>query len=138
MLNYETQWMDRDAIVYSTYEAGKRLNRLKARYGLIDPKAADAVEARIEGAVRMMKEIDRIMAIPEGGERERLLDLFFEKDPPVDTYSLSTVCEKRELEWPTRFIRMNIFKIVKTILTRRQSNVRDPSSAASAKDSARR
>jgi len=28
ILNYETQWMTRDEIVYSTYEAGKRLNRL--------------------------------------------------------------------------------------------------------------
>ncbi len=38
ILNYETEWMDRDAIVYSTYEAGKRLNRLKAEFGLIDPE----------------------------------------------------------------------------------------------------
>jgi B12-binding domain/radical SAM domain protein len=131
ILNYETQWMDRDAIVYSTYEAGKRLNRLKARYGLIDPKTADAVEARIEGAVRIMKEIDRIMSVPDEGERERLLDRFFEEDPPVDAYSVSTVCEKRELEWPTRFIRMNFFKILRTILMRRQPNVRNPSPAAS-------
>lgn len=133
ILNYETQWMDRDAIVYSTYEAGKRLNRLKARYGLIDPKAADAVEARIEGAVRIMKEIDRIMSVPDEEERERLLDRFFEEDPPVDAYSVSTVCEKRELEWPTRFIRMNFFKILRTILMRRQPNVRNPSTAASEK-----
>ena len=45
ILNYETEWMNRDEIVYSTYEAGKRLNRLKAEFGLIDPKTADSVES---------------------------------------------------------------------------------------------
>jgi B12-binding domain/radical SAM domain protein len=57
-LNYETEWMNRDEIVYSTYEAGKRLNRLKAEFGLIDSKTAASVEMRLEGTVRMMKEID--------------------------------------------------------------------------------
>ena len=61
----------RDDIVYSTYEAGKRLNRLKAEFGLIDPKTAESVERRIDKAVQMMKEIDRIMALPDP-ERERL------------------------------------------------------------------
>jgi hypothetical protein len=32
--------MTRDDIVYSTYEAGKRLNRLKLEFGLIDQKTA--------------------------------------------------------------------------------------------------
>ena len=73
ILNYETEWMTRDEIVYSTYEAGKRLNRLKAQFGLIDPRTAESVEARLEGSVRMMKE-DR----PDHGrfgspEREKAL-----------------------------------------------------------------
>ena len=134
ILNYETDWMDRDAIVYSTYEAGKRLNRLKIQYGLIDSKTGDAVEERIEGAVRMMKEIDRIMAISDVQERERSLEAFLNSSQPFDTYSMSTVCEKRELEWPTQFIRMNFFKILKTILMRRKPNVRNPSPAGSAKN----
>ena len=74
ILNYETEWMDRDAIVYSTYEAGKRLNRLKAEFGLISRKTAESIERRIEKAVQMMKEIDRIMALPDPKERERALD----------------------------------------------------------------
>ena len=74
ILNYETEWMNRDEIVYSTYEAGKRLNRLKAEFGLIDPKTAESVEMRLEGAVRMMKEIDRIMTLPDAKEREIALE----------------------------------------------------------------
>ena len=33
-LNYETDWMTRDELVESTYEAASELNRLKAEYGL--------------------------------------------------------------------------------------------------------
>jgi hypothetical protein len=120
ILNYETEWMTRDEIVYSTYEAGKRLNRLKAEFGLIGQRTAESVEVRIEGAVRMMKEIDRIMALPDAKEREIELESTLCGRESLQTYSMSTVCEKKELEWPTRFIRMNFFKIIKTLLMRRK------------------
>jgi len=132
ILNYETEWMDRDAIVDSTYEAGKKLNRLKAEFGLIDGKTADSVEFRIEGAVRIMKEIDRIIALPDVRERETALQSTLNGPHSLlHTYSMSTVCEKRELEWPTRFIRMNFFRIIKTLLMRRKPNVSVPSSTGS-------
>jgi len=128
ILNYETEWMNRDEIVYSTYEAGKRLNRLKAQFGLIDPKTAESVEARLEGSVRIMKEIDRIMALPDAQERERLLESISGGRHALRHYSMSTICEKKELEWPTRIIRMNFIKILKTLLMRRKPNVSVPSS----------
>ncbi|OGP89476.1 MAG: B12-binding domain/radical SAM domain protein [Deltaproteobacteria bacterium RBG_16_47_11] len=127
ILNYETEWMDRDAIVYSTYEAGKRLNRIKAEFGLIDRKTAESIEMRIEKAVQMMKEIDRIMALPDPKEREQALRPDLKGSASLYQYSMSTVCEKRELEWPTRFYRMNFFKILKTLLMRRKPNVSIPS-----------
>jgi B12-binding domain/radical SAM domain protein len=127
-LNYETEWMNRDEIVYSTYEAGKRLNRLKAEFGLIDSKTAASVEMRLEGTVRMMKEIDRIMAIPNVKERETALESISGGQHSLQNYSMSTICEKKELEWPTRFIRMNFIKILRTLLMRRKSNVSIPSS----------
>jgi B12-binding domain/radical SAM domain protein len=122
ILNYETEWLTRDEIVDSTYEAGKRLNRLKAEFGLIDQKTAESVELRIEGAVRMMKEIDRIMALPDAKERDIELESTLRGRESLQTYSMSTVCEKKELEWPTQFIRMNFFKIVKTLLMRRRKS----------------
>jgi B12-binding domain/radical SAM domain protein len=131
VLNYETEWMDRDEIVASTYEAGRRLNRLKAEFGLIDQKTAESVEGRIEGVIQMMKEIDRIMALPDAKERELALDPNLNGRFSLRTYSMSTVCEKKELEWPTRFIRMNFFKIIKTLLTRRKPHVSIPSRAGS-------
>jgi B12-binding domain/radical SAM domain protein len=120
ILNYETKWMTRDDIVYCTYEAGKRLNRLKAEFGLVDQKTAESVERRIEGAVLKMKEIDRIMAVPDSQARETALESYLCGRDALHTYSMSTVCEKRELEWPTRFIQMNFIKILKTLLMRRR------------------
>ena len=35
----------------------------------------------------------------------------------------SIVCDKRELEWPTRFLRMNFLKILRTILFPRRPNI---------------
>jgi B12-binding domain/radical SAM domain protein len=131
ILNYETEWMNRDEIVYSTYEAGKRLNRLKAEYGLIDWETAKSVERRIEAAVRMMQEIDRIMALPDAKERERELESMSSGRYSLYTYSMSTVCEKKELEWPTQFLRMNFVKILKTLLMRRKPNVSIPSPTGS-------
>jgi B12-binding domain/radical SAM domain protein len=128
ILNYETEWMNRDEIVYSTYEAGKRLNRLKAEFGLIDPKTADSVEMRLEEAVRVMKEIDRIVALSDPKERENALESISSGLLSLRHYSMSTICEKKELEWPTRFIRMNFIKILKTLLVRRKPNVSIPSS----------
>jgi hypothetical protein len=122
ILNYETEWMSRDEIVYSTYEAGKRLNRLKAQFGLISPKTAESVELRLEGSVWMMKEIDRIMALPDVGEREAILESIASGHHSLRHYSMSTICEKKELEWPTRFIRMNFLKIFKTLLIRRKKS----------------
>jgi B12-binding domain/radical SAM domain protein len=131
ILNYETEWMDRHEIVASTYESGRRLNRLKAEFGLIDRKTAESVEMRIDRALLMMEEIDRIMAIPDPAQRESLLESMLNKPQSLQNYSMSTVCEKRELEWPTRFIRMNLFKIIKTLIARRKPNVSDPSPAGS-------
>jgi B12-binding domain/radical SAM domain protein len=131
ILNYETEWMTRDEITYSTYEAGRRLNRLKAEFGLIDSKTAESVETRIDKAVLLMKEIDRIMTFPEESERRAALEFLFSGNHPLYHYSMSTICEKKELEWPTQFIRMNFFKILKTLLMRRKPNVSIPSSTGS-------
>jgi hypothetical protein len=126
ILNYETTWMTRDEIVYKTYEAGRRLNRLKAEFGLIDPKTAESVENRIEVAVRMMKEIDQVVAQSGFDVKEIDWGCALQGRLSLETYSMSTVCGKKELEWPTRFLRMNLFKIIKTILTRRKTPISRP------------
>ncbi len=97
ILNYETRWMSRDDIAAATYEAGRRLNALKARFGLVEPEVAAETEQRIDRAVSLMARIDELMegATPEELERElRALK------PEIDQANTSTVCEKTELDLP--------------------------------------
>jgi B12-binding domain/radical SAM domain protein len=113
VLNYETEWMTREEIVAATYEAGLRLNRLKAKYGLLDPEVAAATERRIRRAVRLMEQIDDILSIPDEGRRARLLSAL---KPQVDGANHSTVCEKRELELPLSGLRLNLPKAATIVL----------------------
>ena len=98
-LNYETEWMSRQDIVETTYEAGLRLNRLKAKHGLITKDVADATEERINTALEMLWRIDAIVA-SDSDQEEQLSRI----KATVDRVSISTVCEKGELELPTASI----------------------------------
>ncbi len=105
VLNYETEWMDRDQIVDSTYEAGLRLNRLKAQYGLVDPAQAERTEVRILKARRLIVQLDDIMGIEDTERRAKLLHAV---KPQVDDANLSTVCDKTELNVPLTGIKLNL------------------------------
>jgi len=119
-LNYETEWMTRDDIVFSTYEGGRRLNALKGELGVISPALAASIDERIRGAEEMMKRIDAIVDTMEGEERE---DALRRLGIHVREMEKSIVCDKTELEWPTRFLRMNFLKILRTILFPRRPNI---------------
>jgi hypothetical protein len=97
--------MSRDEIVAATYEAALRFNRMKARYGLISQKQADATEARIKKAIRLSRQVDEIMALEDKARRLKLLQAI---KPQVDTANASTVCDKRELEVPVGLLKLNV------------------------------
>jgi B12-binding domain/radical SAM domain protein len=105
VLNYETEWMNRDQIVESTYEAGLRLNRLKAKYGLVDPAQAQQTEARILKARRLIAQVDDIISITD---KDRQAKLLLAIKPQVDDANLSTVCDKTELNVPLRGLKLNL------------------------------
>jgi B12-binding domain/radical SAM domain protein len=108
VLNYETEWMNRDQIVASTYEAGRRMNLMKAEFGVITRELAESTDERIARATLLMGEIDHIiLTIPEGEERQRRLD---ELKQRVDNANLSTVCDKRELEIPGEGGQINMLR----------------------------
>lgn len=112
-LNYETEWMTRDEIVYTTYEAGMALNELKMEYGLLDKAHADTVRERNRKAVAMMKEIDAAMEISDEAKREEALADIRPRIVDVDE---STVCDKEELDWPTGFFKVNYFKVAPIVI----------------------
>ncbi|HHS97675.1 MAG TPA: TIGR04190 family B12-binding domain/radical SAM domain protein [Chloroflexi bacterium] len=110
ILSYETVWMDRDTLASVTYEAGRRLNRLKARYGIVSPEKAAETEERIERALSLMARIDHLVATrsPEEVEREMLAM----KDE-IERANTSTVCDKEELDVPLSWIRFNVLGLMR-------------------------
>ncbi len=100
IMNYESLSMPPDEHVDATYQAGIDLNRVKARYGVIDGDTAKQTEQRIEKARVVMAEIDAIMT---GDLSKRSFHLANLKQR-VDSVNESTVCEKKELVWPTKLL----------------------------------
>ena len=94
VLNYETEWMTRDQLVDVTYAAGKRLNRIKAEYGLLPMAQAQATEQRIDRATALMSEIDRLVGSTTPAELSQEMERLKSE---VDQVNMSTVCDKREL-----------------------------------------
>ncbi|MFN3763595.1 MAG: hypothetical protein ACK4WK_10420, partial [Anaerolineae bacterium] len=110
ILSYETVWMDRDTIAATTYEAGRRLNALKARYGIISPQKAAETEERIRQAIALMAHIDHLLATapPEEVEQEML-----RLKPQIDRANTSTVCDKTELDVPVGRVPFNMGELAK-------------------------
>ncbi|MBN1485704.1 MAG: TIGR04190 family B12-binding domain/radical SAM domain protein [Chloroflexia bacterium] len=94
-LNYATRWLSREQIVQVSYEAGRRFNRLKLQHGLVDSALAREVAERIDRAEAMVERVSRLW---EAGDREAIRAL----KPQIDRLSISTVCEKSELDLPGR------------------------------------
>jgi B12-binding domain/radical SAM domain protein len=110
MLSYETAWMDRDTIAATTYEAGWRLNRLKASHGIISPEKAAETQDRIGRARSLMAQIDRLAATAAPGQMER--EMLALKDQ-IDRANTSTVCDKAELDVPLGGIPFNVVELAK-------------------------
>jgi hypothetical protein len=97
ILNYESDFITKDDLVSSTYNAALGLNRLKGRSGSIGQKVMLDNENRTLRAIQIMKKIDEIM---ESGDENAIEQKLAQLGSQVYKYSLSTVCEKKELEFP--------------------------------------
>jgi hypothetical protein len=115
ILNYESDSITTDDLVDATYEAALGLNRLKGKAGGISKELMEANEERIIIAQRVMREIDAIMKEDGIAIRKEKLKALKEK---TYKYSLSTVCEKKELEFPLFSNSFNWKEIIKTTLKR--------------------
>ena len=113
-LNYETEWMTRQQIVDTAYEAILRLNRLKAKYGIISKEMAEAGERRIEAASEMVHRIDEILV--KGNPEEELPQLKAE----VDKINAFPVSEKAELELPVGRIKLKFLHSLWSWVTERR------------------
>jgi radical SAM superfamily enzyme YgiQ (UPF0313 family) len=106
ILNYETEWMSREEIVGTTYEALLRLSRLKATYGLISGEEHLAIEERIAKAKELIAHIDRLLEIEDEAQRKRELQAL---KPQMDEVNFATLPEDKELALPVGWGKWNPF-----------------------------
>ncbi len=112
-LNYETEWMSRQQIAETAYEAIRRLNRLKAKYGVISGQMAEAGEQRLKAASEMMHRIDEIL--PTDGYQEKLA----RSKAEVDRVNMFPVSEKLQLELPIGLIKLKPWRYLWSLVTGR-------------------
>jgi B12-binding domain/radical SAM domain protein len=110
MLNYETRWMTRRELVDATYDAAERLNALKERYGRIPRRDARAVAGRIAAARALRARLD---ASSGHGAAEAS-----ELEGEIRRFSVSTVCDKRELFRPRHLLNLRPWGLARLALAR--------------------
>ena len=116
VLNYETEWMTRDEIVDSTYDAALALNRLKAKYDLVQPRVSAQIEKRILTEKEIMHGIDTILATTPEDEQALKIAALMSRFDPVGPY---TLCDQDEMRWPAKFYRFSPLRVIREALSRR-------------------
>jgi B12-binding domain/radical SAM domain protein len=112
-LNYETDWMTREQIVDTTYQAMIRLNRLKAKYGVISIQMAEAENQRLEAASELISVIDDILSRDDCEN-----DLSHLKER-IDRINMSPMTHWAELELPLGPIKVKFLRSFWSWATRR-------------------
>lgn len=107
ILNYETKWMTRRELVDATYDAAERLNDLKMQYGRLSRRRGRAVAKRIRAARKLRARMDV--------SNDNSLDTAALKklEGDISKFSISTVCDKRELFWQRHVINFHLDEIYK-------------------------
>jgi len=111
-LNYETEWMTRQQIMDTAYEAILRLNQLKAKYGVISKQMAEIGDQRIKAAWEMAHHIDDMLS------KDKYQDLSHLK-AQVDAINMFPVAEKIQLELPPPFIKLKPLHALWSLVTGR-------------------
>jgi len=109
ILNYETKWMTRRELVDATYDAAERLNELKVRHGRISRRRGRRVARGIVAARALRARLD------EGAAQGRVATTDAELMGEISRFSISTVCDKRELFWPRRLVNFRIAEIARVL-----------------------
>jgi hypothetical protein len=109
ILNYETKWMTRRELVDATYDAAERLNELKVQHGRLSKRRGRGVARGIAAARALRTRLDD--GIAQGGKETAGAELTGE----ISRFSISTVCDKRELFWPRRVFNFRMTEILRIL-----------------------
>lgn len=97
-LSYETDWMTRDQLAETTYEAMIRMNRLKTDVGVTNPEKGERIGYGLDMARTIMHRIDDIIDSTSDTQlRQRKYDAL---KTEIDDAKRSTVLAKQELRMP--------------------------------------
>ena len=99
ILSYETDWMTRDQIADTSYDAADILNKIRFECGQIDKDELDLRLKRSENARNVMARIDGIMKLADEKDRQ---DAFRSLKVETEELMNSTICKKSEMEWTTK------------------------------------
>lgn len=97
-LNYQTDWMNRDQIAETTYEAMIQMNKLKADTGITDPAKAEQIDFGLNLSKDVMNKIDVIIS-STNDESERA-QRYRRLKGEIDEAKKNTDFAKRELRMP--------------------------------------
>ena len=111
-LNYETDWMTRQQIVDTSYEAILRLNQLRVKYGIIPERLAEISQQRLRAAWEMARRIDDMLSKNDIAEIDHL-------KPEVDRINMFPIAEKIQLEVPPPFIKLKPLQALWSLVTGR-------------------
>ena len=109
ILNYETKWMTRRELVDATYDAAERLNALKVQYGRLSPRRSREVASRIAAARALRNRLEALLS--QGGDPADDPGLRGE----ISEFSISTVCDKRELFSRPRLSQFRLGEVLRII-----------------------
>jgi len=109
ILNYETTRMTRRELVDATYDAAERLNELKVQHGRLSRRRGRRVASSIASARALRTRLDAGMAHGNGDAAAATLK------GEISRFSISTVCDKRELFWPRRVFNFRIAEITRIV-----------------------
>jgi B12-binding domain/radical SAM domain protein len=113
VLSYETEWMDRDQIAETSYDAADLLNQVRYDCDQITREEFEDRADRTALARSLMERLDQVLDLEDQETRESELAQLREEG-----YELmeSTICQKRELEWKTRGAFMNAPRVLLGLL----------------------
>jgi B12-binding domain/radical SAM domain protein len=109
ILNYETRWMTREQLTAVTYDAGEALNQLKLKYNRIKKTRGERVARDIIRA----RELKEQLEAAHNGQMDP--EIFDSLQGKIHDYSVSTVCDKRELFWRRHVINFRFKGILRVL-----------------------
>jgi hypothetical protein len=102
--------MTRRQLVDATYDAAERLNELKVAHGRLSPRRGRRVASNIAAARSLRSRLDAGIERGDAGTTAAALK------GEISRFSISTVCDKRELFWPRRLFNFRIAEIARILV----------------------